>query len=384
MTATPSRPPAPASACLLRAALALALAGALGSAVAAPPQYHLTVLETPADASSVTVTDINDAGQIVGHYQNADFVRVAVLWDADGAHPLDVPAGIDIDGIATAINNAGQIVGTATDFSSGVAALLWDAADPGPYTVISSAVGEAATPNDINDAGVVAGGKGGFGTGAPSRAFVWTAEGGLVDYGLQDETMPDQQARWNALNNAGKLVGHWNVHSSSVHAVVGQVGVPQVSSMSAMTEQFASIATAVNDTGVAVGLGVGAEPVLVPILFAADGTYTEIPGATLDQPNGGAIAINAAGVIVGTAGIGTASGIVPGQRAWVHIDGVSYDLYQHVDDTGGFTRFSNAVAINAHGVIVGTGRLADDSVGSFMLTPIVTETIFADGFDAVD
>lgn len=383
MTATSSRRSVPTCLRLSRRALALALVLA-GSAVAAPPQYHLTVLSGPPDASSITATDINDAGQIVGHYQNADFVRVAVLWDENGVHPLDVPAGIDVDGIASAINNAGQIVGTATDFSSGVAALLWNAADPGPYIVIRNVPGEATTPGDINDAGVVAGGKGGFGTGEPTRAFVWTAAGGLVDYGLQDETMPDQQARWAGLNNSGKLVGHWNVRSSNIHAVVGQVGVPQVRSMSAMTEAFASIAVAVNDAGTAVGLAIGAEPALVPVVFAEDGTYTTIPGATLDQNNGAAIAINAAGVIVGTAGIGTANGVVPGQRAWVHVDGVSYDLYQHVDDTAGFTRFSNAVAINDHGVIVGTGRLADDSIASFRLTPIVVDAIFADGFETID
>jgi len=380
MTATSPRPITPVTIRSLRRALALALVCAAAGAGAAP-QYHLTVLTAP-DAANVTVTDINDAGQVVGHYQNADFVRVPVLWDGAGAHPLAVTPGVDVDGIAKAINNAGQIVGTATDFSSGISALLWDAAAPGPYTVISQAVGESAEPNDINDQGVVAGGKGGFGTGAPSRAFVWTAKDGLVDYGLPDETMPDQQARWNALNNAGRLVGHWNLHSSTIHAVAGQVGVPEVLPMSPMTEDFASIAVAVNDAGIAVGLGLSVtEPVLVPVVFAQDGTFTELPGATLDQTNGGAIAINAAGVIVGTAGIGTASGIVPGLRAWVHIDGTTYDLYQHVDDTAGFTRFSNAVAINAHGVIVGTGRLADDSIGSFMLTPIVTDPIFADGFD---
>ena len=68
-------------------------------------------------------------------------------------------------------------------------------------------------------------------------------------------------------------------------------------------------------------------------------------------------------------------------KAWVHRDGTTYDLFEIVDDTAGFARFANAVAINAAGVIVGTGRDAGDNVGSFMLTPIVGDDVFADGFD---
>ena len=59
----------------------------------------------------------------------------------------------------------------------------------------------------------------------------------------------------------------------------------------------------------------------------------------------------------------------------------TYDLFDVVDDTSGFARFANAVAINDAGAIVGTGRDADDNVISFMLTPISADGIFADGFD---
>jgi uncharacterized membrane protein len=136
-----------------------------------------------------------------------------------------------------------------------------------------------------------------------------------------------------------------------------------------------------NGDGVAVGLGSFDGAVLVPVVFADDGSFAAIDGATLDQGNGSAIAINDAGVIVGTAGIGTANGPVPGLKAWVHRDGATYDLFDVVDDTSGFARFANAVAINDAGAIVGTGRDADDNVISFMLTPISADGIFADGFD---
>ena len=72
---------------------------------------------------------------------------------------------------------------------------------------------------------------------------------------------------------------------------------------------------------------------------------------------------------------------MPGLQAWVYRDGTVHDLYTVVDDTSGFTYFANAVAINASGVIVGTGHDADDNVQSFVLTPIAADPIFADGFE---
>jgi uncharacterized membrane protein len=355
----------------LAAALAIAFAGAM-PAHAGSALYHLTPLTVP-DATSVSVLDINDAGQAVGYYTDADFNRHAVLWDSTGWHDLAVPAG---DGIARAINNAGQIVGTSDDFVVPTQGLLWDASTPGTYTVLNNDSGAGVNPNDISDNGVVVGGF-----GVPSRAFVWTEAGGLVDYGIQDPNVPDQQARWTAVNDSGKLVGFWNEHVSNIHATIGTVGTPAVLGLGGDSDVQRTNIVGMSPSGIAVGLGSFDMSVLVPVVFADDGSFTAVEGATLDQDNGAAIAINDAGVIVGTAGIGTANGPVPGMKAWVHREGATYDLFEVVDDTTGFTRFANAVSINASGVIVGTGRDACDNVASFMLTPIAGDAVFADGFD---
>src|SRR5690242_12572877 len=188
--------------CSALAALSLVAA----AAHAGTPLYHLTPLTVPG-ATSVTVEDINDAGQIVGTYNDANFVRHAVLWDAAGWHELALPPGDEVNGIARAINNAGQIVGTSDDFVQPTFGLLWNAATPQTYTVLNNDSGAPVAPADINDDGVVAGGW-----GVPSRAFVWTEADGLVDYGVQDPIVQDQQARWTALNDSGKLIGFWNVH----------------------------------------------------------------------------------------------------------------------------------------------------------------------------
>ncbi len=360
---------------LLPSALAAALFCA--DAGAGAPLYHLSVLTVP-DGGGTQATDVNDAGQVVGNYMDAEFNARAVVWDADGtAHPLGVPGQGDV--YAYAINNSGQIVGSFLDYVNPVAGLLWNAATPQQSTPLHDEPDVNVSPADINDAGVVVGA---FGVPAQSRAFVWTADGGLVDYGVQDPDVEFQQAQWAAVNASGKLVGHWNVHSSTIHATGGQVGTPAVLSLGSMSETYPTIATALNDAGTVVGLGLAAEaPVLVPVVFDENGSYTEIPGAVLDQESGCASAINAEGVIVGSAGIGSASGCVPGLKIWVHRDGTVYDLLEVVDDPGPFVSLHSAAAINAHGVIVGFGRDADDNLAGFVLTPIQSDAIFADGFD---
>jgi len=361
----------------IRLPLAAALALAAGAASAGTPLYHLTVVSAP-DASSVQVIDINDAGQMVGQYIDADFNQCAVFWDSNGAPQVLGLPGLG-DGSAYAINNHGQIVGSFMDYVNPVAGLIWDAAAPNAPTNLSSDPNVNVSPTAINDNGVVVGG---FGQPAASHAFVWTSATGLVDYGVNDATVEFEQARWLGVNAAGKLVGNWNVHSSDIHATTGMVGTPVVQAMSAMAATFPSVATSVNSDGVAVGLGLAeATPDLVPVIYAADGTFSEIPGATFDQGSGCAAAINDAGVIVGSAGIGTASGCAPGSRAWVYRDGTVYDLYDVVDDHADFTKFQIARAINSAGVIVGTGTTAD-GIASFVLTPIVVDEIFTDGFDS--
>ncbi|HEY0230412.1 MAG TPA: hypothetical protein VGC55_04090 [Dokdonella sp.] len=358
------------------AALAAALA-ACGSAAAATPLYHLTVVTAP-DASSIQAVDINDAGQMVGGYLDADFNGRAAFWDTDGSvHALGLPgAG---DGFAYAINNQGQIVGSFLDYVNPSVGLLWNAATPDDSTNLSSDPSVNVSPEDINDAGVVVGG---FGLPAQSRAFVWTQAGGLVDYGVEDSTVEFEQAHWSAVNASGKLVGGWNVHSSDIHATVGAVGTAVVLPMSDMTTQSPSTAVGVNAAGIAVGVGLAdSHPDLVPVVFAEDGTFSEIPGATLDQVSGCAAAINDSGVIVGSAGIGSASGCAPGMQAWVYRDGTVYDLYDVVDDPGVFTRFQIGRSINASGVILGAGITSDGSSASFVLTPIASDAVFADGFD---
>ncbi|MDC8012448.1 DUF3466 family protein [Tahibacter soli] len=361
-------------------ALAAAIAFACSAAHAGGgPRYHFERIDVPG-AAHVVVKDINDAGQVVGTYFDQDFVKHAVLWDAKGSHRLAVPDGLEVHGVAYAINNHGQIAGYADSFEDSSPGLTWNAATPDTYMKLSDDPIVVAIPNDINDDGVIVGLKGGYQTGEKFHAFVWTAQGGLVDYGTANPDDASQNAIWSGINASGQLVGGWNYTRQIYHATRGTLGTPAVVPFNNDTEVIESFADAINASGVAVGYAdLGAPRGPVAARFETDGTIAEIPGASFDSDAGFASAINDAGVIVGRAtNLSTRTGL----KAWVYVDGQAWDLFEQVDDTGGLALFTDAVAINASGVIVGTGEFEDGTMASFRLTPIASDAIFADGFEA--
>lgn len=379
-TLTPFRPTAS-----LQLALAVALAAPCAAALAGAPHYHLAPIEIP-DAQGVWVQDVNDAGQAVGYYVDQSGINRAFLYDADGAHTLAVPVidGKEVDAQAYAINEAGQIVGSIQIWDLLSATVerapggLWDAADPTTYTLIegdSSAI--ALTPSDINNDGAVVGLKANLETGEAFHGFVWTKEDGVVDYGTTDTSDPSINASWTAINDAGQLVGVWNFQFSAAHASVGTVGTPEMLPMSAAADAVESGATAINASGTRVGyMDVAGDGNRVPVVFDAEGNATAIDGATLGLPRGQALGINDAGVIVGRADDFSTLTF----KAFVAIDGVAYDVLDVADNDGGFGYLLTASAVNTNGVIVGTARVGDFDVGSYVLTPI-EDAVFANGFD---
>lgn len=338
------------------------------------PHYHLVQINIPG-AVNVFVADINNAGQAVGYYVDADFENQAFLFDGTTAFTLPRPAD-RMDGNATAINELGQIVGTTstiTDDGSLSSAMLWDAAHPESYTVIGDDQANKLNPADINDAGVVVGlasQDGAF------RAFSWSAGGGLVDDGVPP-VGDGAQAYWSALNNDGHIVGGWNFIFGAAHATSGQFGTPGITPLAAGTYDAKSVAHGINDADTAVGeMDLDGSGNAVPVTFAG-GVVAAIPGALLDLAAGGAYGINEQGVIVGRAQDFATLAF----KAFVFIDGVSWDLLEQSDSDAGFPYLLKAVAVNESGVIVGVGRIGDFDVGSFIATPIADDAIFTDGFD---
>lgn len=360
----------------LRPVLFILAALSAGSATAGTPapHYHLAPITIPG-ANGVYVADINEAGQAVGYYVDADFANQAFLFDGQQVITLARPAGRD-EAMATAINDLGQIVGyatTITDDGAQTTALLWDAAQPDSYVVIGEDQANKLDPADINNAGVVVGlasQDGAF------RAFSWSAAGGLVDDGVPPNG-PDTQAYWSAINDAGTIVGGWNAIFAASHATTGTFGMPGILPIAAGVDDVASMAHGIDEGGTAVGeMDIASDGHAVPVVFQG-GIATEIPGALLGLSTGAAYGINAAGTIVGRAqDFATLS-----FKAFVYADGVAYDLLAQCDDDAGFPYLLKAAAINDHGVIVGVGRVGDFEVGSFIATPIGDDSIFDDGFD---
>jgi probable HAF family extracellular repeat protein len=365
----------------LGAALAVTMSA---SAAAGAPQYHLTPIDIPG-ALDVYAYDINDAGQVVGYYIDENGINRGFLYDADGAHELAMPTSDvgDVFAQAAAINDAGQIVGSVQiltgDGAVAAPGILWDAADPSSYKLIEGDdPGTALTPSAINNDGVVVGLKGNFQTGEAFHGFAWTADGGVVDYGTTDTSDPDINASWTGINDAGQLIGVWNFQFAPSHASVGTLGTAEMLPMSDASDAVESGANAINASGVRVGyMDVDASGNSVPVVFDAEGNASAIDGATLGLAAGKALGINDAGVIVGRAQDFSTFEF----KAFVAIDGVAYDVLDVADNDGGFGYLLAAQAVNNHGVIVGIGRVGDFDVGSYMLTPIASDGIFASGFD---
>ncbi len=228
--------------------LTVFLGSSLSTVLAAVPQYHLTALVIPG-MQGIYVNDINDAGEMVGYYVDADFNDRAFLWDANGPHDLAVPAasgGGDMSSAAVAINNAGQIVGYAQDIGVSAPGMLWSSADPTQYTLLDDDPAVGLSPNDISDNGTVVGLKANLQTGEALHGFVWTAQTGDVDYGTTDPSDDSINASWTAVNDAGQLAGVWNFQFAPSHVSVGTVGTPSMQPLGAASDAVESGVLAIN------------------------------------------------------------------------------------------------------------------------------------------
>lgn len=365
------------------APLALALLAATGAAAAQdaePPQYHLEPIVIPG-AASVFVQDMNDDGMAVGYFVMPDVGDLPFLWNGTEYVPLPLPPE-RTDGYAAGINNLGQITGytaTYTEDGATTTAVVWDLADLADITVITPDLPGNVNPAAINDLGTVVGFTSHDGQ---FNAFEWTPAGGYVDDGVPDHG-PGTQAFWSRINNLGTKVGGWHYPQQTRHATIGQSGTPGIVAIAAGADDAASRALSINDSGVAVGeYDFGNDGSVAPVRFEDD-TIFEIPGALLGLSTGYASEINEAGVIVGRAmDMGTLQ-----FKAFVHIDGVSYDIAAQSDNGADYEYLLNGATVNADGVIAGTARGPDFSVVSFVARPIVDEEppleplVFADGFE---
>jgi hypothetical protein len=347
---------------------------------AAQPQYRSSLLDIPG-VDSVTVTGINDAGQIVGNYVNSyatDAAFKPFVWDAAGKHDLALPPGIP-GAAATSINNSGQIIGWTLNSDATIIYLLqWNASAPDVVEIVNTTTTYLFQSAKISDSGVVVGG-GYVLSDFSAHSMVWSADSGIVDYGTPVPANPAVGGTWNSINASGRLVGSWTDSLNVSHAAVGQLGTPSMQAFSAQTDAVASGIAAINSVGTMVGF-VNVGSVAMPAVFNADGTLNILAGAMLGQSSGRAIDINDAGDIVGYA---TATSATDPNTFFVDIEGSVHNPIAASDfDGSSGIQPSTPVAINNHGTIIGVGFIPPRIfyTRSFVLTRI-TDRIFSDGFE---
>jgi probable HAF family extracellular repeat protein len=138
-------------------------------AVPASAQRRWVPTDVGTLGGSSVATAVNNAGQVVGYSQLTTSVSThAFLWTADRGM-MDLGALGGNNSRATDINDAGQVVGWSEIGDGRQHAFFWTPDDG----MVDLGPGEAT---DINAAGLVVGSTGGFG-----RPFLWTKATGMVD-----------------------------------------------------------------------------------------------------------------------------------------------------------------------------------------------------------
>lgn len=169
-----------------------------------------TTLPMPAGATGAFPTDLNDSGVIVG-VASLSTGRRAIRWNPSGAgYVVDVIPLLpgELANYATGINNHGQIVGARAGILGTPFGFGWLYTDAGGLVDLNTSYNWFATPNDINDHGVILSGTQIFDLATTT----------VTDVGLSGP------ANYNAvggvaINNAGQIVGSATLRSSSLNIV---------------------------------------------------------------------------------------------------------------------------------------------------------------------
>jgi PEP-CTERM motif-containing protein len=326
----------------------------------------------PSGYSNVRVTDINNAGTVVGEAEKFDAAGAtlgerAVRWNASGTAAIELE-NLGEEGIARAINNAGTAVG-----SLGSSAARWDASgnltELGDFDWGSSAWA-------INDAGTAVGTvrKPEIVTLVNDRAVRWGASGPAATELGNLGTAPGGRGNTEArdINDAGTAVGRadkwfslfllpravrWNA-SGTAATELGNLGI---------SVAIGSYAEAVNNAGMAIGMIHETDGAFGSINFVAShgvrwvasGTATEL--GDLGTESNGAVPqdINNAGIAVGWA---SGSSFLGTRAVYWGLDAVAVDLNTLIDPAAGWT-LTEAQHISDTGWIVGSGDFDPDGPG---------------------
>ncbi len=180
--------------------LSLAIADSASAAT-----YILTQLTAPGRAgfASISLTGLNESGQISGFGRRGDGSTQSLFWDAGQTEGKVIQQLNGLTSVTAGINESGRIVGTRTSASGFQAAFTYDIATNQLNEILSG----VTVGNGINDAGFVVGSQTllGLNSGPITSGMVYDPNLGTVDfYALPANA---KSAEFNAITNDGHIIG---------------------------------------------------------------------------------------------------------------------------------------------------------------------------------
>ena len=186
---------------LLRAAAISVAALSLGvSSAAAAATYILTELTAGGRSgfSSLSVTGINEFGQISGFGSRADGSTRSLFWDSGQSVAQIIQPLSGTTSVTAGINESGRIVGTQTSIDGIQSAFVYDL---GTNNLNAFGLGRSIG-NSINDSGFVVGSRA---LGSSTNPFLYNPNTDATTiYGLPANA---QSAEFNAITNDGHIIG---------------------------------------------------------------------------------------------------------------------------------------------------------------------------------
>jgi probable HAF family extracellular repeat protein len=333
--------------------------GARAAERAPSAAFEVTALPLPDGCSSAFASAINDQGQVLltckltGGSETRSFI-----WEAGKLRRLPEFGAGFIRHEASDINNSGQIAGSS--WAGGFPAAAWSWKD-GTFTALGSLGGANAASFAINASGQQTGWSN---VGLPQSIFAWYAYLWEGDRMIHLGELPESLAsNGSAISDGGQVVGFsGRTGSRGAVAVIAdtQIGMHSLGTLGGPE----SWAMAINAAGQVVGRSATGKTANGWWTFHA---FLWQAGVMLDlgtlpgDEDSSAVAINGAGTAVGWSRLGSQS------RAVLWVDGTPTDLNGMIPAGTGWV-LESTMGINAATQIIGRGRLNGQD-RAFLLTP---------------
>jgi len=354
----------------------LALTAALGLLSTVPAfaqSYTLTLLGILPGGSFSYGNAVNNSGQVAGQSnsnpsgsstggnQQATLYSGGVLSSLNSAQSS-----------ANAINAGGQITGIAdTSTPGGVSvnqAYIYSSLNGvGTTTYLPSFGGNFSEGYGINNSGEVVGSS--AAADQSNRAFLYSNSNLIdVDKILGGGTNFNNSVA-SGISNDGKITGTvYNDYAYTYDSKTGAVNFLSSLRDSSPTDPnygFGSFGNSINDSGQVTGYNITSIGNEHAVLYASDGTLTDLTPNLADNVSSFGNSINASGQVVGE--------IVPGapltnSNAFLFSNGVLTDLNTLIAPGSGFDLL-DATGISDNGLITGFG-FSNGHTQGYLLTPV--------------